>query len=713
MSDNLKLIYDKITTDIDPAGAPDSIKAEDHRDIEHSMVLSLGKYSGFVYKAIASGTPPDGSFSWENTPMNTLTDFTVKFNEFTSDGTRMLEVFNIMKKGDLIKFKDFLGRTALLIYQSSTGLVEGGEKIYNVVVKGIDSNPTYAYNGTDSFDCVFDFLMKGANNTSDLVNDGSNGSNVYITSDDLTGIVHEGYFETGTRSGGDLMVILGDYDNSNVGTTMVIDEDGQIFKFNGDINLQEAWNIQFERNGFISNFNQLALTASRTIHLPNRSGVVELINVIFTTEVNMDNLTDHGVYNFDVDNNLATDFVYTEGGGALTQMLSIDNTINFYGATLRVLNKHQDNVDLFDHITQEFVSGYSGKTWRRQYNGDESIWSEWFALTPEQHINYFENGNSRASGESKVIIGDYDQSGNGTRVQVEDEETQVVIYAVNGVNCTGSGSFVGVVSRDDITLTKTVPTFTRGDINIDLLTSDQVYALPDKSGTIALLSDVEHEGYSEVGTRDGAVTPLTVTLGDYDDSNGGTKIIINDDGGEIDFTGDLNFISGNSMSFHNSTFNTTFNTETLTDNRNIDLPNKSGVVALTSDVLKRVKISLTESQVKALGTTPITAILGQGSGNIVNIISVTTKVNFNTVAFNGTGSGIEIQDVGSADNQVTISRFVVNSATNAIIKNTIQENGSSGQLIDNANIELSWNGVAPTLGDGSLDIYITYEVITL
>ena len=165
MSDNLQIIHDKIGSDIDPAGAPGSVKVEDHRDIEQSMVEKMGKYSGFTYNAIANAIPTSGNFSWENNPMNELNDFTVKFNKINSDGLDMSEVFNFMNAKDLIKFKDFIGRTAILIYQSHSELVDGGENIIKVVVKGISTNPSYAYNGVDSFDSVFEFERNLTNTT--------------------------------------------------------------------------------------------------------------------------------------------------------------------------------------------------------------------------------------------------------------------------------------------------------------------------------------------------------------------------------------------------------------------------------------------------------------------------------------------------------------------------------------------------------------------
>ena len=52
-------------------------------------------------------------------------------------------------------------------------------------------------------------------------------------------LIHKGYTESGTRAGGDLVVVLGDYDESGTGTAIEISDSSRSIRM-GDI--QESYN---------------------------------------------------------------------------------------------------------------------------------------------------------------------------------------------------------------------------------------------------------------------------------------------------------------------------------------------------------------------------------------------------------------------------------------------------------------------------------------
>ena len=127
-----------------------------------------------------------------------------------------------------------------------------------------------------------------------------------------------------------------------------------------------------------------------------------------------------------------------------------------------------------------------------------------------------------------------------------------------------------------------------GTINTSSLTADRTYALPDTSGTIALSES--SEWYQSTGTRVGG--DLLVKMGDYDDTNNSTKLIIDDDGeniklyasGSIDFNGFGDFKSGlraDTFTLTNGAFEGTISPTTLTALRAYELPDASGTLALT------------------------------------------------------------------------------------------------------------------------------------
>ncbi|WP_431137471.1 hypothetical protein [Psychroserpens mesophilus] len=111
-----------------------------------------------------------------------------------------------------------------------------------------------------------------------------------------------------------------------------------------------------------------------------------------------------------------------------------------------------------------------------------------------------------------------------------------------------------------------------------------------------------YEGYSESGTR---VSGIKVTLGDYDDSNNGTKLIIDDEIGGIIRTNDGSGIQASYFNIHNGSYTMTLYSNNVTDNRTIEMPDKNGTVALTND----------------LNYKSLTITAGVGTGNTYTVAS--------------------------------------------------------------------------------------------
>jgi hypothetical protein len=103
--------------------------------------------------------------------------------------------------------------------------------------------------------------------------------------------VHEGYTETGTRATG-VVVSLGDYDDSNNGTKIVIsDVDGKIeLKAGGvavtvpDSDLVVTGELKMDQSGNEAGFADNNVTANRTYQVPDRDGDMSLDYNITTSE---------------------------------------------------------------------------------------------------------------------------------------------------------------------------------------------------------------------------------------------------------------------------------------------------------------------------------------------------------------------------------------------------------------------------------------------
>jgi hypothetical protein len=135
-------------------------------------------------------------------------------------------------------------------------------------------------------------------------------------------------------------------------------------------------------------------------------------------------------------------------------------------------------------------------------------------------------------------------------------------------------------------------------------------------------------------------------------------------------------------------------------------------LGVTGGSSQQIKVSLTANQIKNLGTTPITAIPAQGVGTYIRVTSCDAFLNWNSVAFDG-----NIIYVG-ADGSTPY--FELGSAFTNLTSQTADSNASGQTKIGN-NLNFMAKNTAIVIsgtdsvatGDSTIDVYITYEVITL
>lgn len=86
---------------------------------------------------------------------------------------------------------------------------------------------------------------------------------------------------------------------------------------------------------------------------------------------------------------------------------------------------------------------------------------------------------------------------------------------------------------------------------------------------------------------------------------------------------------------------------------------------------ERKRVTLTSAQILALFTTPITLIPAPPAGYFIDIISITAKVKFNSVAYTG-ANALELRYTGAAGAKVSadLPNTFINSAADAYIKVT-------------------------------------------
>jgi hypothetical protein len=121
------------------------------------------------------------------------------------------------------------------------------------------------------------------------------------------------------------------------------------------------------------------------------------------------------------------------------------------------------------------------------------------------------------------------------------------------------------------------------------------------------------------------------------------------------------------------------------------------------------KVSLTASEIKSASSTPITAISSGGLGTAIEIISMTVNLIYGSVKFDGTTYiyiGASTASAGAA-----MYYNIISYSANRFIKG-FPLNPNLSNLVENDDIVL-YTSQDSVGGDSSLDVYITYRIITL
>ena len=119
----------------------------------------------------------------------------------------------------------------------------------------------------------------------------------------------------------------------------------------------------------------------------------------------------------------------------------------------------------------------------------------------------------------------------------------------------------------------------------------------------------------------------------------------------------------------------------------------------------QTKVSISSVEILALNSSPKTLIAAPGAGKVIDIISMFYRYNFVTTDY--TTGGFQQVRTGST---VLIDRLGI-LAPGVTTISTFESAGIISS--NNGDINLYQGSSNPTLGDGTLDVYITYRIVTL
>lgn len=135
-------------------------------------------------------------------------------------------------------------------------------------------------------------------------------------------------------------------------------------------------------------------------------------------------------------------------------------------------------------------------------------------------------------------------------------------------------------------------------------------------------------------------------------------------------------------------------------------------VRLGEDVFRSTTVTVTTAQVLALNTTPITLVAAPGAGKILQVIEVTAKLVFNSVAYTGSNA-LEFRYTDGSGAKVTadIASTFINTASGtayASVKGVV----TALTPVANAPIVVFVPTANPAAGNSAIVFTVSYRVIT-
>jgi hypothetical protein len=133
---------------------------------------------------------------------------------------------------------------------------------------------------------------------------------------------------------------------------------------------------------------------------------------------------------------------------------------------------------------------------------------------------------------------------------------------------------------------------------------------------------------------------------------------------------------------------------------------KGWVESKVSSVSVTEKHAFTAAQIKALNSAPIDLIPAAGAGTYIRLVMIDWKFNWGTTAFDGTRAQVKW-----GDNSLVLSAPFFFFET----EDRFEGDASSSLLVrqENSKIYLTADADSVLTGDSTLDLYITYQIVTL
>ena len=133
---------------------------------------------------------------------------------------------------------------------------------------------------------------------------------------------------------------------------------------------------------------------------------------------------------------------------------------------------------------------------------------------------------------------------------------------------------------------------------------------------------------------------------------------------------------------------------------------------VANGVVRDTVVDVNSAQILALNTTPIDAVAAPGAGYAIDVLSAVVWMNYNTAAY-ATNTKLALQTSGATVNQYELTVLDASVDAYRSMEEVYTTSTTATQLLANTKLVITAPGGDPVTGDGTLKVYIRYQVIEL
>lgn len=126
--------------------------------------------------------------------------------------------------------------------------------------------------------------------------------------------------------------------------------------------------------------------------------------------------------------------------------------------------------------------------------------------------------------------------------------------------------------------------------------------------------------------------------------------------------------------------------------------------------VRDTSITIATAAVLTLNSSPVTIVSAQGAGTVIEVISASAKLTYNSVQY-ATNTILQLFTSGGDDAQSEWDATFLQTNSSVIARSVDVSDKSN--LVENADLQVTVETGDPTTGDSDIKIYLRYRIIEL